>query len=157
MRAADNPFRSDRLSGLGFRLQGAGWEVIESRLDAHHGGAVVGPRGSGKSTLLAELGVRQARQGRATIRLRLSATCPRLSHTQWLALMATGSRSVVLLDGAEQLGTSAWRALVLCTRRAAALVITQHHPGRLPVLVTCRTSPQLLAELVDELLPEHWR
>lgn len=57
----------------------------------------------------------------------------------------------VFLDSAEQLGWFGWREVLLLTRRANALVVTVHRPGRLRTVMDCSSSPQLLAELVGEL------
>lgn len=66
-------------------------------------------------------------------------------------------RTIILLDGAEQLSRWQWFRLRRQTRQAAGLVITDHAPGRLPTLLECRTSPELLSEIVSELLGDEAR
>jgi hypothetical protein len=63
------------------------------------------------------------------------------------------TRHAVFVDGCEQLGAIGWRRLLHETRRAAAVIVTLHRPGRLPTLVECRTDPRLLRKLVDDLAP----
>jgi hypothetical protein len=41
------------------------------------------------------------------------------------------------------------------TRHAGRLIVTRHRPGPLPAIYHCRTTPDLLIELVRELAPEH--
>jgi len=56
MKARDNPFSSDRILGIRYRLQDLTWEQLWLRLaDMDYRGALVGPQGSGKTTLLEDL------------------------------------------------------------------------------------------------------
>lgn len=152
VRPADNPFASHAVEKLAFRMQGRSLEDLLDRLEAlRWRAAIVGPQGSGKTTLLEEL----ARHlDAAAILIRLPGSC---RHP--LAVARAGlpspldSRHMVLTDSAEQLGPLAWRRWLVATRRARGLVITAHHPGRLPTLIKTTTSPELLAELVSELAP----
>ena len=58
------------------------------------------------------------------------------------------------LDGAEQLGTVAWRRFRWQTRRAGGLIIATHTPGRLPTLIECTTSVGLLERIIHRLAPD---
>jgi hypothetical protein len=60
----------------------------------------------------------------------------------------------VFVDSAEQLGWLGWRELRRLTVAAGALLITTHRRGHLPTVFVCRTSPELLGELVRELTGE---
>jgi hypothetical protein len=58
----------------------------------------------------------------------------------------------ILLDGAEQLSPLPWSHFRWRTRVAAGVVITTHCPGRLPTLIETRTTPKLLADVLQTLL-----
>jgi hypothetical protein len=152
MRALDNPFRSDRQLGLRYRLTEAEWSALLDRLSAlGRRAALVGPQGSGKTTLLRDLGARLEVSGFAVTRIQLNEANPGIPRRVWLEL-AWGPRAFVLLDGAERLGRLGWLAFSSATRHADGVVITTHEPGRLPTLAECSTSPEMLADLVEELL-----
>jgi hypothetical protein len=115
-------------------------------------GAVLGLEGSGKTTLLEELAARN--QVEATI-VRLQRDPPRptaAARDQLPPHLST--RHMVLFDGAELLGPIGWHRFRLAARRAGGLIITGHSPGRLPTLVECTVSLELLRGLVAELAPE---
>lgn len=59
---------------------------------------------------------------------------------------------VLLLDGAEQLCVWFWRSVIWRWRGIRALLITTHHSGRLPTVISCETSKRRLREQVCELL-----
>lgn len=154
MRARDNPFATVRTERLSFRLPGLTWEELLNRFD-HLGrrAALVGSKGSGKTTLLGQIEARLRQRGFETVRLQLTETRNRFPPGLLVDLAATmTSRHVVLLDGAEQLGYWRWLAFKRCFRRATGLLVSAHRPGLLPTLLECRTSPALLAGLVEELL-----
>jgi hypothetical protein len=154
MRACDNPFRVQRLSRLAYRLDGTTWDALLARCAAlDHRAALVGPEGRGKSTLLGELGARLEGRG---FRLRL-ATLRRgergLTARDRARLCARlGESDLLLVDGAQELAPREWRRLRAASRRAGGLLITSHCAGLLPTLHECRTTPDLLGELMAELL-----
>lgn len=151
MRPRDNPFRAERTDALASRLLGTTWEKLLADLERlDYRAAIVGPHGSGKTTLLEELGRRLERRGLQTACLRVDGRRPGsvLSQTK-----RAGGSVVVLLDGADLLGPLAW-AFLRARRRRRGLIITSHKPGRLPTLVRCSTSAELLRELVGELAPK---
>lgn len=153
MRARDNPFRSERLHSLKYRLEGSCWAELLARCERlRYRGALVGPYGVGKTTLLEALGGRLAQQGRTPIFFRVPNSSDRFGL--WLRTVLEErltERQVILLDGTERLNGAGWCWLRWRTRRAG-LIVTTHHPVRLPTLWECRTSPSLLAELAAELL-----
>ena len=156
MRARDNPFASDRVLEVRYRLpDGWTWEGLLDRL-AGLGwrAAIVGPHGRGKTTLLEDLAPRLEARGFRVRTLTLWDEHPRLNHEDRERLRDLGLRDFVLLDGAEQLGRLPWLFLKLRCRRAGGLLITSHRPGLLPTLLECRTSPELLAGIVRELTGE---
>jgi len=154
MRARDNPFATGRVERVPFRLPGLTWdELIERLARLNHRAALVGPKGSGKTTLLEQLEPRLRERGFGTIRLRLTEEKRCFTREEWndFAARLTSSH-LVLLDGSEQMNGWRWFKFQRLVRRAAGLLITSHRPARLPTLLECRTTPALLAEIVDELL-----
>ena len=154
MRARDNPFRADRVLCVRYKLQAVTWSELLGRLERlNYRAAIVGPHGAGKTTLLEDLGPTLVQRGFTIKRLRLDEEhrafdrgflddfCGRLHH-----------RDVILFDGAEQSGWWAWRRFESRSRTAGGLIITSHQAGRMPTLIECRTTPELLGEIVDEIL-----
>lgn len=149
MKARDNPFRTERVDALAYRAEGFAWEALEARLhDLGGRGAIVGPEGYGKSTLLRDWVERIDAAGQPACLVRLEFGQRRLHETQRRMVSASDR---IFLDSAEQLGWLGWREVRRLTARAASLVITTHTPGRLPTLHECRSSPALLAALVEDL------
>jgi hypothetical protein len=152
LKARDNPLASDRVLALvRYRPQGSTWPELLARLDALSWRcAIVGPKGTGKTTLLEDLSDHLTAAGRPWRLIRLSAESGRLLPG---ALDRLGRDEIILLDGAEQLSAARWALLRWRTRAAAGLVITTHSPGRLPTLANTTTTPQLLHQIMAELLP----
>ena len=147
--ARDNPFAVHRVRRERYRLDDAGWTALLARLEsAGWRGAIVGPHGSGKTTLIEDLVARLEVRGWVARWVRLSSEERRVPRG---SLVDLGARDIVLVDGAEQLNGVRWRLLRWRARRAAGLIITTHHDGRLPTLLRCATSPGLLCELVAVL------
>ena len=154
MRARDNPFRTERVLEVRYRLQDGGWEDLLARFESlERRAAIVGPQGSGKTTLLEDLAPRLRARGFGIRDLRLDADSPRFAPGFLDGFFASlGPRDVILFDGAEQLGWLAWASFERRSRAAAGLLVTVHQQGRLPTLLRTRTSPALLAGLVDQIL-----
>jgi len=153
MRARENPFAMVRLERIAFRFESGDLDDLLRRLSQlGYRAAIVGPEGSGKTTLLEALAAQLAGQGwnLRPLRLRRDQPCPGGVIEQ--LLKSSDPRTLILLDGAEQLGWWRWRRLVRGARAAGGLVITTHRAGRLPTLIACRTSIPLLSGIVDELL-----
>lgn len=150
-----NPFSAGRVEALPYRFpEGWDWERLEQRLaDLGHRAALVGPEGHGKTTLLEQLGERLAARGfelrGATLR-RGQRRLPSGERQRWLADL--GPRVFLLLEGAEELGRWPWWRLRRRSLAAGGLLITIHQEGLLPTLLRCETSPELLEDLVRELL-----
>lgn len=154
MRARDNPFRSEQIESLGYRLEGTTWTELLARCERlDYRCAVVGPYGSGKTTFLEELEKKlQGAEFRTRlIRLRTSRRVFVLTLLNRLTRGLT-RRHLLLFDSAGQLNYAAWHWLRWNARHARGLIITVHKPGRLPTLWECRTSSALLAELLERLL-----
>jgi hypothetical protein len=152
-RPADNPFAAHRVEALPFRSDRAEISDIAGRIEEMGGrAAIVGPEGSGKTTLLEELA---GLWGRGAVVVRLPGSCPRPWRTAREQLPHRLDNHLrFLIDGCEQLGVIGWLRVRAVARRARSLVVTLHHPGRLPTVFECRTDPKLLRELVSELAPE---
>jgi len=159
MRACDNPFRVQRLAGLAYRLEGTTWEALLARWDAlGRRAALVGPEGRGKSTLLAELGERLAERGmrlRAVVLRRGERRLPRAERARLLD--GAEARDLLLVDGAQELAAWEWRRLREASRATGGLLVTSHRAGLLPTLHECHTTPELLGDLLGELLQEQPR
>lgn len=157
MRARDNPFRAERLHALRYRFPvGGDHAELLARLEAlDYRAAIVGPEGHGKTTLQEELAVDLARRGLCVRWLRLRRDDRKRSYALVRRLLADlCHEDLVFVDGAEQLPWLTWRRLVRRTAACRGLLITTHQPGRLPTLLECRTSPDLLREIAAELAPD---
>jgi energy-coupling factor transporter ATP-binding protein EcfA2 len=154
MRARDNPFRSELIERLPYRFQGATWARLLDRLkELNHRAAIVGQHGSGKTTLLEQLADHLQEQGFSTSSIRLDEEHRKFDGDELQTVLEQMSAThIILLDGAEQMSWPAWRRFLWQTRATAGLIITTHQPGRLPTLIECRTSTDLLSALVAELL-----
>jgi hypothetical protein len=154
--ARHNPFRVERLHSLRYRSPLTDWPTIMRQLEAQrYVGAVVGPHGTGKTTLFLELRDRLTADGWRVAHLRLNVDAMRGALHGALAQMhAADSRTIVMLDGADLLGTLGWWRVKHRWRRSGAggLLITSHRTGLLPTLVRTAPTLPLMHELVDELV-----
>jgi hypothetical protein len=153
MDAARNPFRSERIDGLRYRLDETGWSELLARFAAlGHRAALVGPEGSGKTTLREEIEERLAARGWRIVRAQLSADhkptwrmlAPLLSHL--------GKNVLLTVDGAEQMSRLQWWRLCLKTNIAGGVLITSHRRGLLPTLREHSVDAALARDLVRELV-----
>ena len=153
MKARDNPFSSDRILRIRYRLHQLTWEQFMRCLaDMDYRGALVGPQGSGKTTLLEDLEPALMAHGFRIKWLRLNQTARRPSSWSLKSFFsAIEKNDIILLDGAEQLNRLTWERFKIKSRQAAGLIITTHKPGRLPTLLKCATHPALLEEIVRAL------
>ena len=113
-------------------------------------GAIVGPHGSGKSTLLLRLAAEIEAGGMRVTRVRVRG--PGDVGRMVVAIHAAGRSGVVCIDGWERL-PAPLRSLVrtLAWMADRGLVVTMHARDSMPELVTCGTTPGLLAAIVDRL------
>jgi len=154
VRARDNPFRTEQVLRVRYRLPSGTWEDLLDRLDAlGRRAAIVGPQGSGKTTLLEDLAPRLRARGFTPRDLRLDTETPRFEPGVLDRFFAAlRPHDVILFDGAEQLGWLAWSRFERRSRATAGLIITGHRPGRLPSLLETSTTPELLEGLIEEIL-----
>ena len=150
-----NPFAAGRVEALDYRFpEGLDWPTFLDRLEElGFRAALVGPEGRGKTSLLEQLGERLEARGFTPRRATLRRGQRRLPRTERRRLLGDpGPRDVLLIDGVQELSRWSWWRLRRRSRKAAGLVITSHREGGLPTLLRCETSPELLEELVAELL-----
>lgn len=154
MGAAENPFRVQKIHSLCYRSPTLDWRNILARLESNKfRGAICGPHGHGKTTLVNELERRLADCGFDTRRLFLNDESPRFTLRFLRGLRTTLSqKTIVLLDGADQLSPFHWRLFRHHVQHAYGLVITTRQSMRLTTLYECTTSPEVLDSLLDELL-----
>ncbi len=156
MRACDNPFRTDRVLGVRYQFtNGDDWDALLARLhDLRYQAAIVGPEGSGKTTLQEDLAARLESQGRSVRWLRLTRENRRAAPGLVKELFAEAAPDDLLfIDGAEQLGFVRWYRLKRRAAPFAGIVINTHTPGWLTTLVSCRTTPEVLRNIVSILVP----
>ncbi len=159
MKPRENPFRSECIDAIRCRLPEMAWPELLARWERlGRQAAIVGPHGSGKTTLQRRFAQYFTEQSIPVAWLRLHRES-RGDASRQIDLLCRNLRpeSIVFVDGAEQLGPIAWRRFLHRIRRAAGLLITVHRPGRLPTLVDRRPTPELLRELVIELLGDERR
>lgn len=147
MKARENPFRSQRIEALSFRAWDFTLDEVLALLDSFGGhGAIVGPHGSGKTTLLEALKPLCEARGYPTYLVRLA-------KPSWPSFLPPqGVRCALLLDEADALGKRAKPFLEAIAAECDLLVASTNGQGLLPTLVELRTSPDLLMNLVCELL-----
>jgi len=153
-RARDNPFATEHVLRVRYRfLKGSLADLLVRLESSGFRGAIVGPEGSGKTTLLEDLVAPLEARGFRVHLWRLHRGSRRQSWMLCRSLRRArlGPGDLALLDGAEQLGPLAWFLARRATRRAGGLLITRHRPGGLPTLLSCRTSPGLLHDIVANL------
>ncbi len=59
-----------------------------------------------------------------------------------------------LIDGVEQLSWLDWKRFCLYAKNAGAMIITSHVKKKMPTLLNTKTSPELLHDLVLNLVGE---
>jgi hypothetical protein len=155
VKARENPFASDRvIATIRYTCPDGDIETLIARLAAlGYRAAIVGPHGAGKTTLLEDLAQALQARGFRVRSLRL-ATDDRRVPADWPSHAALlGPRDIVCLDGAEQLSGIQWLWFRWRARHAGGLIVTSHARGRLPLLIECTTSADLLEGIVRQLSP----
>lgn len=154
MRARENPFAVDRILKVRYQPLKMSWDqIIEDLVRLNYRAAVVGPEGSGKTTLLEDLEQRLNRRGFLSASLRINEgqrSIPQSALQEFFAPL--DGRHIVYADGVEQLSLLSWLSFKRRTRTLGGLVITTHREGRLPTLIYCDTTPQVLEDILAQLL-----
>ena len=118
-------------------------------------GAIVGPHGHGKTTLLSELQKRLQADQWDILRIKLDTSHPELTQQHWDSIHLAGSgqlRSILILDGAEQLTKRAWKQLLSSLPSEAGLLITSHDSGLLPTIFQSTSELFTFQQIVCFLL-----
>ncbi len=157
MLARENPFRTEKV--LAYRYQfstGGSLQSVVEQFDAMgRRGALVGPKGHGKTTLAEDLSDLWNCRGISIRTIRLTSVDRAAAFEQcWHSLANAQPGSILVIDGAEQLGWFRWQRLRRFVPKQIGLLITTHKPGRLPTLFECCTSPELLLQTVTEIAPD---
>jgi hypothetical protein len=155
VKARENPFRADRvIATIRYTCPDEDLDSLVARLAAlGYRAAIIGPHGAGKTTLLEDLGRALESRGFQITSVRLGTDDRRLPDTWPARASRLGPRDIVCLDGAEQLSAIRWLWFRWRARRAAGLIVTSHARGRLPPLIECTTSADLLERIVRRLSP----
>lgn len=149
VHAGENPFRVERMHSIRYWDPTLDWEKLIARLEEMQWrAALVGKHGQGKTTLLLELGERLSAGGHTVQHLVVGD-----EHRVQSTLEPRGD-VIYLIDGVERLDPMGWLAFRWRLREAKGAVITAHHPGRMPTLHLCRSTPETIAYLLGELVPE---
>lgn len=128
--ASENPFRTSRLLAVAAPAGAADDEALLARWRAAgRRGALLGPHGTGKTTRLRALADRLAAEGWHVVRVQWhddGTTTP----ADWrAALRRADARTLVCLDGAENLGRLGLYRIFHYARRAGGLLATLHRPA----------------------------
>jgi hypothetical protein len=131
----------DSPASLVARMRDAGWH-----------GQIIGPHGSGKSTLLAALTPALQAAGRTVEHFTVHGLQPLKIEPQRMA--AWNDKSLVLVDGFEQLSWPARRRLIsLVRQRGAGLLVTTHRDLGLFTIFRTQPTEDLARRVVARLLP----
>jgi hypothetical protein len=127
-------------------------ELVRRLERANWRGQIIGEHGSGKSTLLASLLPAIAQAGRAALLVVLHDRQRRLP-AGWVDRARLAARSLIVVDGYEQLGlASRLRLKRVCRRREWGLLVTAHRDVGLPALFRTEPSLEMAQAVVGHLL-----
>jgi hypothetical protein len=145
--ARDNPFRTSRLLTLPVHWAGIPLETLLSRWHAAgRRGALVGIHGTGKTTRLRALAVRLAVEGWTVVWVQWHDNGTTTPADWRAALRVAGPRTVLCLDGSENLGPFGAYRLRRYTRRAGGVLATRHRRSLfLPTLAIYAPDAALFA------------
>lgn len=155
VKAKHNPFSSKRLEQLRYRPTQITIDEMLTKLPRiAYRGEIVGPHGSGKTTLMLQLSRRLSANGHKIKHVFVNDTNPLTADARKDLSASLKPSEIVLLDGADHIGILAWKTLKRHIFNAnAGLIITTHKPGMLDSLVECSTTPKLLTDIANELVP----
>jgi len=144
---SENPYRSSCIDELPYRAPNLAWpSLVENVMRAPPQGLILGPKGYGKTTFCLELVAQLQRRFFPACYVRVRD----VKHDLVEALRCGAAKKLVVLDGGELLGWTAW--LKLSRRRfPSGILVTRHTPNYWPVFWRCTTSPTLLETLMTEL------
>jgi hypothetical protein len=156
MKARDNPFAVERIQTIRYRPLHTTFDQMLSRLrELNYRTAIIGPEGSGKTTLLEDLQPLLERKGLRTRLVFVNDTSGFDSPACRRLLSELTQDTLLMLDGADLIRRWDWSLLKRHTiTHAYGLVITSHRRGLLPTLIECSTTPTLLKDIINDLLPQ---
>ncbi|MHC4636845.1 MAG: GTP-binding protein [Planctomycetota bacterium] len=157
MKARENPFSVRNVERIRYRPLNTSMNELLGRVEQiKYCGCISGPHGSGKTTLLEDVQSHLTKKGGKTLSVFINDSHP-LTRPRRIDLITnlTG-REIVFIDGADLIDPFTWfflknRIIKKCT----GLIVTSHRSGLLPSLIECRTSCELLGEIVARLLPQN--
>jgi hypothetical protein len=158
MIARQNPFRTECIQKIPYRLDGITWDDLFTRFKKqNYRGSLIGEQGSGKTTLLENFADQLTTRG---FRVHLFYLNHQSIDALFRLLPRLGAKDILFLDSSEVLSRWRWSLLRWKMRSAGGLMITSHRLGMLPLLYHCKASPDLLKNLATELwggsdLPSH--
>jgi hypothetical protein len=157
MKARENPFNTERLNEIRYHLIKGTWEDLMKKLAGmNYRASITGPHGSGKSKLLQDIQIRLGELGFGTKTIFLNKEKRRLEkHFLNSFLENMSAKDIIFFDGADLMGRLEWRRFKRRTAGAAGLIVASHRAHLLPALMKCSTSPELLHEIVRQLLGKH--
>lgn len=124
-------------------------------------GEIAGPHGTGKTTLLRALEAQLKAYGHPTVAVMLQSDRRRMP-VGWdrspveAGAFRPGPRTVLFLDGAEQLSRFDWWRVCWRVRSLGwGLLATTHHSQGLPVLYRTSVEPALAQNLVATILAQN--
>ena len=154
MKARNNPFRTDRVLRVRYRLCKEEMESLLKEFAAMgYRASIEGPEGSGKTTLMEDMEPGLRAFGfeiqKLTLNRTVGPTSPK-AVSPFLSRLTAGD--MVLLDGAEQMSRLSWLNFRRASKRAGGLLITSHRAGLLPALYRCAPSTDTMDWILHELL-----
>jgi len=154
--AGENPFRTSRLLALPAHWGDTTPEALLTRWHAAgRRGALVGPHGTGKTTRLRALAARLAAEGWTILWIQWHDDGT-ATPTDWRgALRAAGPRTVLCLDGSENLGPLTAYRLHPYIVRSGGLLATRHRRAwTLPTLAVHQPSAEVFVSHAAALAPD---
>ena len=156
--ARRNPFAMERVTRIPYRFEQGNWVSQMGHLrDLGYRAAIVGPQGSGKTTLLSELEHRLEGEGeRETVYLFLPHEKAEQKEMLDEVLSENLAGKILLIDGLERLPVFQRLRLFRASHGASGLIVTSHHPlrlppFRLPTWIRTKTSELVLDYVLSEL------
>ena len=154
MRASENPFRSEAVARLRYRMPGPELEALAARVaKSMPYSCLLGPEGTGKTTLMEDLEPLLEKQGLRIHWLRLTTESSKHERRAVLdALARANQKDCFLFDGGEILGAIHWWQIKrLLRKNACHMIATLHRSRNLPTLHQTLPDWELTKSMVKEL------
>ncbi|MDG2384055.1 MAG: hypothetical protein P8N76_20450 [Pirellulaceae bacterium] len=156
LRTPRNPFRTRRIrpEAMNYLFDDAYScsTVVKALQQNHWRGQIIGPHGSGKTTLLQALLPACQQRDRQVAQFSLHDRERRLPF-QWKDATAWSAKTLIVIDGYEQLNWVARSRLrILTQQKKCGLLVTTHREVSLPVIFRTSTSIELTQKIVRQLV-----